>query len=116
MLKNQPIEAENAGVCCLLSNYCFRQARPRMSWGHTPSEVWLTIQGVYRSAVYAWVESTAVPSSSSAVYPVAHPELDPHVAYTKGAEGFIKMWKGEYGDNRKQFLEFVSDYLEEAWK
>lgn len=71
---------------------------------------------LHHMATRAWCESTAVPSSWEETYPVLHPEYEiAGVAYWD-ASANENMLAGAYGENRKQYAEFVRDYAEEYWK
>ena len=51
-------------------------------------------------------------SSVSSEYPVQHPHLDPHAAYTAGG-----LWKAnEYGDNRRALAKWLANELERRHK
>lgn len=70
---------------------------------------------IRRRATAAWIQSTAVPSTRRDSFPVAHPRLEAQSAYING-QVTESMLAGEYGENRKQYAEFVRDYAEEYWK
>lgn len=68
-------------------------------------------------ATRAWCNSTAVPSTTSGAFPVLHPH--PYISESAAywfAQDNDEMLAGQYGENRKQYAEFVRDYAEEYWK
>ena len=62
---------------------------------------------------HLWDEFTALvlrwpKHSGNRNYPVPHPELEPEEAYY----GIANIWEGEYGDNRRELLEWAIKGLE----
>lgn len=74
-----------------------------------------TTEAIHYAATRVWCESTAVPSSRTTTFPVLHPSLRASDAYWDAALN-ENMLTGEYGENRRQYAEFVRDYAEEYWK
>lgn len=112
MLKKQPKPPE-FGVCVVLEHYA-QKVVPTKSSG---IETLLFMREVSGQATHLWNISTAVPSTKCGLYPVAHPTLPRKTAFLNASDNKA-MWdlSTEYGQNRQQYLEFMSDYLEEAWK
>lgn len=112
MLKKQPKPPE-FGVCAMLDAYADKVTPDDSS----RLEIHLFMRNTAYKAKRVWNASTAVPSTQCLVYPVAHPTMCEEKAFLEHSDNKT-MWdlSTEYGQNRQQYLEFMSDYLEEAWK
>lgn len=111
MLKKQKIDPMK-GVCAILRVYTDEKLLPAELSEMKRAE-WDVVVG---RLIHCWNKSTALPSSGDRVYPVKHPtDSNPSEEYY-GAFMDVSLWEGEYGENRKEYLEFLSDYIEEYWK
>lgn len=65
--------------------------------------------------IVQWLYARGVSGTKSKTFPVAHPSQKHEAAFWSArCEGTMRT--GEYGKNRVEFVEFVRDYAEEAWK
>lgn len=67
-------------------------------------------------ATLLWIHSSAVHSNLSTLWPVASECSNLPDEVYRNARSSNSMLKGEYGQNRIQYAQFLHDYLEEYWK